>query len=58
MLVKATGLESKQLSQPIAGRVYNASEAQHPTDSGTVHGVFWSGEQALYVLEHQFNQLN
>ncbi|WP_375497311.1 flavin monoamine oxidase family protein [uncultured Nostoc sp.] len=27
MLIGATGLESRQLSQPIAGRVYNASEA-------------------------------
>ncbi|MCC5643670.1 FAD-dependent oxidoreductase [Nostoc sp. CHAB 5824] len=43
LLVGATGLEPRQLSQPIAGRVYFAGEALHPTDPGTVHGAFWSG---------------
>ncbi|MCC5664986.1 FAD-dependent oxidoreductase [Nostoc sp. CHAB 5784] len=56
LLVGATGLESRQLSQPIAGRVYFAGEAVHPTDPGTVHGAFWSGEQAVCALEHQFNE--
>lgn len=50
LLGGATGLEPRQLRQPIAGRVYFAGEALHPTDPGTVHGAFWSGEKAAYTL--------
>ena len=57
-LVGATGLEPKQLSQLIAGRVYFAGEALHPIDPGTVHGAFCSGKQAAHALERQFNHLN
>lgn len=41
LLGGATGLEPRQLRQPIAGRGYFAGEALHPTDPGTVHGAFW-----------------
>lgn len=53
LLRGATGLEPRQLRQPLGGRVYFAGEALHPSDPGTVHGAFWSGEQAACTLEHR-----
>ena len=49
--VGANGGEPKVLSTPVAGRVFFAGEALHPHDPGTVHGAYWSGQQAARQVQ-------
>jgi hypothetical protein len=36
----------RQLSKPVAGKLFFAGEATHKADPSTVHGAYWSGMRA------------
>ena len=44
--VGTSGGIRRQLSKPVAGKLFFAGEATHQADPSTVHGAYWSGMRA------------